>query len=346
MKAAVIRKHGGPDVVSVEVVPSPSPGPGEVLLEVKAAALNHLDLWVVGGARMELPMPHIIGSDAAGVVAEVGQGVAGLRIGQAVMVNCGLSCGHCEFCRRGEHSECASFGIIGLNRAGTFAEHLVVPAANVQPKPEHLGWAEAAALSLAHLTAWRMVFTRAALKPGETALIHGIGGGVALAALQWVKFIQAHAIVTSSSAEKLGKAKLLGADHGINYRQTPDVAAAVREYTDGRGVDVVIDTVGAATLSASLHAARRGGRIVTCGVTTGASAEADLRAIYWNQLSILGSTFGSYEDYRRTIRAVADARLEPVVDCAVPLSEVRSALERMAEAEQFGKIALRIGQGE
>jgi NADPH:quinone reductase-like Zn-dependent oxidoreductase len=344
MQAAVIRRHGGPEVVGVEDVPAPTAGPGEVVIEVKAAALNHLDLWVAKGGRAELPMPHILGSDAAGVIVEVGRGAHGLVVGQPVMVNCGLSCGHCEFCLRGEQSQCADFGIVGLNRPGTFAQRLAVPAANVAGKPEHLDWAEAAALSLAHLTAWRMVFNRGQLRPGETVLIHGIGGGVALAALQWAKFIQSQAIVTSSSPEKLGRAKLLGADAGINYRQTPDVAAEVRKLTAQRGVDLVIDTVGAATLQASLHAARRGGRIVTCGVTTGPQAAADLRAIYWNQLSLLGSTLGSHEDYRRMVRAVSDGKLEPVLDCTMPLAQARAALERMAAGEQFGKIVLRLDE--
>ncbi|MFB3892535.1 MAG: zinc-binding dehydrogenase [Phycisphaerae bacterium] len=342
MKAAVIREHGDVDVIRVEDVPTPRPGAGEVLVEVKAAALNHLDVWVRKGGRARLTMPHILGSDAAGIIAAVGEGVVGVRAGDEVVINPGISCGHCEFCRAGEQSQCGSFGIVGLSRAGTFAQYVAVPAGNIAAKPAHLSITEAAALPLAHLTAWRMLMTKGGCRPGSAVLIHGVGGGVALAALQLAKLAGATAVVTSSSDDKLSRAAKLGADHAINYAAVKDVAADVRAFTGGRGVDIVIDTAGAATLATSLSAVRRGGRIVTCGVTSGAEAKIDLQALYWNQVTLAGSTMGSHEDFRSMLAAVAAARLRPVIDAALPLDGVRQAARRMETAGQFGKIVLEI----
>lgn len=342
MKAAVIHEHGPVEAITVADVPRPHAGPGEVLIEVRAAALNHLDVWVRTSERFELEMPHVLGSDASGVVAEVGHGVCGVCEGDEVVLNPGLSCGRCDFCRAGRNSLCESFGIVGASRPGTFAEFVAAPAANVLPKPESLGFEQAAGLGIAYLTAWRMLMTRARLRAGETVLIHGIGGGVAVAGLQLAKLAGAEAIATSSSDDKLRRAVELGADHTINYRATQDVAARVREITGGRGVDVAFDTVGAATWQADFAAVRRGGRIVLCGVTTGAAAQTDLQALYWNQLTILGSTLGSHEDFRQLLRAVGSGRLGPVIDSVVPLARARQAARRMEEGKQFGKIILRI----
>jgi len=342
MKAAVIRGHGGPEVVRVEGLPEPQPGRGEVVVAVRAGALNHLDIWVRKGGRTELEFPHVIGSDAAGVVAAVGEGAEGVEVGQEVVVVAGFGCGACEFCARGEVSLCAEFGIIGLSRPGVFAERAVVPAGNVAPKPAGLDFGQAACLGVAYGTAWRMLFTRAALRPGETVLIHGIGGGVALAALQFVKAAGARAIVTSSSDEKLEKARHLGADGAINYHSTPDVAAAAREMTDGRGADVAFDSVGAATWPADFAAVHKGGRIVLCGVTTGAEAQVNLQALYWNQLTVLGSTFASKDDFLGMLRTVEAAGMEPVIDSTVPLEELADAHRRMETGEQFGNIVVTI----
>jgi NADPH:quinone reductase-like Zn-dependent oxidoreductase len=343
MKAAVICKHGDLDCVRVDEVPDPRPAEDEVILEVRSAALNHLDIWVrKGRPGMGLPMPHVVGSDAAGVVAEVGSRVSSVEVGQEVMVNPGVSCGVCEFCLRGQQSECSSFGILGLSRPGTFAERVAVPAGNAHPKPPHLDFDEAAALNLDHLTAWRMLMTRARLAPGEAVLIHGIGGGAALAGLQWCKLIGAEVIATSSSDDKLARARKLGADHTINYRAVQDVAKAVKEITSGRGVDIAFDAVGAATWPLDLAAVRRGGRIVICGVTSGAMAETNLQRLYWNQLTILGSTMGSAEDYRQMVVAVNASRLKPVIDSVEPLDRAKEAMGRMERGEQFGKIVLRV----
>lgn len=344
MKAAVIHEHGELEVLRVEEVPEPQPGPDEVVVKVLGAGLNHLDIWVrKGRPGTELKMSHVLGSDAVGVVAAVGTSVTSPSVGDEVILNPALSCGRCEFCARGEHSECPSFGLIGLDRAGTFAEQVAVPAGNVHPKPAHLSVEEAATLSLTFVTAWRMLMSRACVRPGESVLIHGIGGGVALAALQWAKRIGAEVVVTSSSDEKLARAAEMGADHTINYTQE-DVVERVRTITSGRRVDVVVDSVGAATWGLNFGVVRRGGRIATCGVTTGPKAETNLQALYWNQVRVLGSTMGSAEDYRQMLRAVTVNQLRPVVDAVFPLDEAPQAMAKMEGGTQFGKIALRVSQ--
>lgn len=342
MRAAVIQANGGVEQVVVADIPAPNPGPGEVLLRVHAAALNHLDIWVrKGRPGVTLNFPHVLGSDAAGTVAAVGEGVSGFSLGDEVVLDPGLSCGACAACLRGEQSECAAYSIIGMGRPGTFAEYVAVPAKNLLPKPAHLSWEESAALPLAYATAWRMLFTRARLGAGETLLIHGIGGGVALAALQLARIAGAEVIVTSSSPEKLERAAALGAAHGLLYGGG-ELAKRVIDCTGGRGVDVVLDTVGAATWAVNVEAARKGGRIVHCGVTTGAAVEVNISAIYWKQLSILGSTMASHEDVRRLLAAVSASGLRPVVDQVFPLAEARAAQGRMEAGGQYGKIVLKV----
>lgn len=343
MKAAVIHEHGDVGKITVDDIADPTPAESEVVIEVRAAGLNHLDIWVrKGRPGMALPMPHVLGSDAAGVVVELGPGANGFDIDSEVIINPGLWCGQCEHCLRGEHSVCVSYGILGMSRPGTFAERLAVPVTSLQPKPEHLDWTEAGVLSLAHLTAFRMLMTRAELAPGETVLIHGIGGGVAAAALQICDAVGARAIVTSSSDDKLDRAKELGAADTINYTVAGDVAQAVKDITSGRGVDIAFDTVGAATWPIDFDAVRRGGRVVICGVTSGAVAETNLQKLYWKQLSLFGSTMGSCEDYRRLINLVDQSRMKPFVDKNLPLDNVREAMERMEQGKQFGKIGLKM----
>lgn len=343
MKAAVIHEHGGNDLVVIERIADPKPAPGEVVMEVYASALNHLDIWVrKGRPGLNLSYPHVLGSDACGVVVELGAGVTDRALGDKVILNPGVSSGKGEYCSRGQQSEDPEFGIFGLSRQGTHSEKVAVPAGNLLPKPDHLSEGEAAALPLAYLTAWRMLMTRAALVPGETVLIHGIGGGVALAGLQLAKLANAEVIVTSSSDDKLNRACELGADHVVNYKSTPAVAAAVKEITKGRGVDIAFDTVGAITWPINFEAVRRGGRIVHCGVTTGATVQANISALYWNHLSVLGSTMGSHEDFRQMVKAVSNSKLKPVVDSVFPLEQARDALARMEAGEQFGKIVLKM----
>jgi NADPH:quinone reductase-like Zn-dependent oxidoreductase len=342
MKAAVIHEHGDLDVLRVEEIGEPRPVRGEVVLKVLSAGLNHLDIWVrKGRPGAQLQMPHVLGSDAVGVVTVVGEDVKSLKVGEQVVVNPALSCGSCEFCRRGEQSLCVSFGIMGLSRPGTFAEQVTVPAGNCYPRPPNMSDEEAGAFALAYVTAWRMLMTRARVRPGESVLIHGIGGGVATSALQFAKLVGAEVLVTSSSNAKLSRAKSLGADHTLNYEKE-SVVRWIEQTTSGRGVDVAIDAVGAATWPLDIACVRKGGRIVLCGVTTGAKAETDLRSLYWNQLTALGSTMGSADDFRLMLRAVTVNKLKPVIDEVFPLAEVRNAMERMETQQQFGKIALKV----
>jgi len=339
MKAAAIKRHGGLGVVEILDLPRPRPAAGQLLVEVQAAALNHLDIWVRKGGRFRPTMPHVLGSDSAGVVAELGPGVKGFVLGDEVIIYPGLNCGRCEACVRGEHRPCESFGIIGAHRSGVFAQAVAVPAANVAAKPKSLDFHEAAALPVAYLTAWRMLMTRAKLLPGQTVLIHGIGGGVALAGMQLAKLAEAKTIVTSSSDRKLSQATALGADHAVNYRRD-DVAQAVGRITAGRGVDIALDTVGAATWALDFQAVRCGGSVVICGVTSGDEAMTDLQTLYWKQLTLLGSTLGSREEFDHLLQAVGATGLKPVIDSVVPLSDIRAAQGRMEAGKQFGKIVL------
>jgi len=343
MKAAIIHSHGGLEAVKVEDIAEPKAGDNDVVLQVRSAAINHLDIWVRNGGRgPAMEMPHILGSDAAGIIAAVGSKVKGINIGGEVIVNPGLYCWCCEHCISGRHSQCESFGIVGLSRPGTFAEKVAVPFYTIWPKPSHLDFNEAAALPLAYVTAWRMLFTRAELLPGETILIHGIGGGVALAALQFAKLSGAEVIVTSSSDEKLAKAKKLGADHTINYKTIGGVAKSVKEITNDRGVDIVFDTVGAQTWETDFAVVKKGGRIVLCGVTSGAKTETNLQSLYWRQVTVLGSTMGSSGDFQQMLKTVTAAKLKPVVDSIHPLNDIQKAMGRMEKGEQFGKIVLKI----
>ena len=342
MKAAGINMHGDLGQLTLLEVPEPRPVPGEVVVEVKAAALNHLDIWMrKGRAGAALPMPHILGSDAAGIVHAVGEGVTDWKPGDEVVINPGLDCGACAFCLRGQHSECRAFTIVGMGRQGTFAEQVMVPARNLQPRPLHLSWEEAAALPLAYITAWRMLMAQGRLRAGETVLIHGIGGGVAVAALQLASLAGAQSIVTSSSVDKLARAGELGAAHGIVYKDG-NVVESILDYTGGHGVDLVVDTVGAATWNINMEVLRKGGRAVHCGVTSGPHVEANLSTVYWKQLSIIGSTMGSHEDFRALLAAVNATGLKPVVDSVMSLDEARAAQGRMESGAQFGKIVLAV----
>lgn len=338
MKAVTIESFGGPELVAIAEVPEPEPGPGEVIVRIEAAALNHLDLWTLGGLVKDLPLPHVLGADGAGVIVATGAGTR-LRPGTRVLINPALSCRACERCRAGEQSECSSFAMLGEHRPGTFAELVRVPEPNCFPYPEHLDPTQAAALGTTFITAYRMLFSRGRFVPGEWVLITGIGGGLALSALQLVRPVAGRVFVTSSRDDKLERARSLGADHAINYR-SDDVGVAVRRLTGKRGVDIVIDSAGGDSLEASLRALRKGGRLVTAGATAGAEPKVNLRRVFWNQLSIIGSTMGSDADVSDMLRAVAGMKIEPVIDSTYPLSEARAALERLASGEHFGKIVL------
>lgn len=341
MKAVRFHEFGGPEVLRYEDVPEPSPGPGEVLIGLRAAALNHLDLFVRTGGVPKTPLPHIGGADGAGVVLANGAGASRFGVASRVFFDPGLSDGTCDYCARGEHSLCERWEILGEHRDGTYAQAVVMPEVNLRPIPEAMSFEEAAAFPLVFLTAWRMVVTKARVQPGETVLILGIGGGVAIAALQIAKHAGAQVFVTSGSDAKLEHARKLGADVTINHK-TSDFSKEVWNATQKRGVDVVIDDVGAATWPGSIRALARGGRLVTCGATSGPKPEEDIRRIFTKQITIYGSTMGTRHDWEQLTRLLAAGIFKPVVDQVHPLEQAAQAQQRMERAEQFGKLVLSI----
>lgn len=343
MRALTLTGIGGLEHLAVREVPAPMlRGDDDVLVRIRCAALNRLDLWMTGGLPgVEPVFPHIVGSDGAGEVEAVGPAGSRWRPGDRVMINPGISCGHCPPCEEGEDSLCASFGILGEHLPGTAAELVVVPAANLGRVPDGMSWSEAAAFPLATLTAWRMLTGRARLQAGETVLIWGVGGGVGMAALQVAVLLGARAIVTSGSDAKLETAARLGAALALNHR-TADVVAEVRRETGGRGAHVVVDCVGEATWTGSQRALRRGGRLVVCGATTGPSVTLDLRRLFWHQWSILGSTMGSRREFAEIVRLAHEGRLWPVVDSVLPLAEGARAYARMQRGEQTGKLVIEV----
>lgn len=344
MRALTISTHGELDRIEVrDDLPMPElRRPVDVRLRVRAAALNHLDLFVVHGLPgISIKAPWVLGADACGVIEAVGDEVAGLSVGDLVVVNPGISDRTCEYCREGEQPLCPKFGILGEHLPGTIAEYIVVPAVNVRTIPASTPVDVAAAFTLATLTAWRMVVTRARVQANDDVLIWGISGGVALAALQICKQIGARVWAVSSSDEKLERAARLGADELLN-RNSLDVAKVVRERTAKRGVTVVIDNVGRATWSQSLLALGRRGRLVTCGATSGPMVETDVRRLFWNQWSILGSTMGNDVEFDAVVEQLRAGRLLPPIDSIFPLAEGRAAFERLESADHFGKIVVHV----
>jgi NADPH:quinone reductase-like Zn-dependent oxidoreductase len=328
VRAVRIHEDGGPEVLVLEDAPDPEPGPGQVLVRLRASALNHLDVWIRKGLP-SVPKPRILGADGAGVVEALGEGVTGFDLGERVVLNPGIEVGGGRIHVIGEHGD------------GTNAELIAVPATNVHPIPEGLGFEEAAAFPLVFETAYRMLVTRAGLREGEWVLAWGVGGGVSTAALAIAKALGARVLVTSSSETKLERARELGADATVNHA-TGDVKEAVKEATEGHGIDVVVENVGEATWATSLQVAAPGGRITVCGATSGPNPPAALHRIWWKQLSILGSTMGTSTDFAGAYELVASGRALPVVDSVLPLEEIRAAHERLEAGEQLGKIVLTI----
>jgi NADPH:quinone reductase-like Zn-dependent oxidoreductase len=328
VRAVRIHEDGGPEVLVLEEAPDPVVGPGEVLVRLRASALNHLDIWIRKGLP-SVPKPRILGADGSGVVEALGEGVSGFEPGERVVLNPGIEAGDGRIHVIGEHGD------------GTNAELIAVPATNVHPIPDGLSFEEAAAFPLVFETAYRMLVTRAGLREGEWVLAWGIGGGVSTATLAIGKALGAKVIVTSSSEAKLEQAKELGADATVNHA-TGDVKEAVKEATGGRGADIVVETVGEATWATSLQVAAPGGRITVCGATSGPNPPAALHRVWWKQLSILGSTMGTGEDFAGAYELVVSGRARPVVDTVLPLEDIRAAHERLEAGEQLGKIVLAV----
>ncbi|MGH2426633.1 MAG: zinc-binding dehydrogenase [bacterium] len=343
MKAVVYTQHGGPEVLRLQEMPSPAVGPNDVLVRVRAVALNHLDIWIRQGLpRLNVTFPHIPGADVAGIVEEVGSAVSTVRPGQEVVIAPGISCGVCSYCVSGEDNLCRSYSILGEHRHGGFAEFVSVPEANVLPKPLHLTFEEAAAIPLVFLTAWNMLVTNGRIRFGDEVLIWGAGSGVGSAGIQIAKLFNARVIAVAGAPWKLEKAKSLGADEGIDYREQ-DVPEEIKRLTGRRGMDIVFDHVGAATWQTSLKVLGRGGRLVTCGATSGPEATTDIRYIYSRKLSIHGTWMGTKRELYEVMRLVEAKKLRPVVHQVFPLERAAEAQTMMERSEHFGKMVLRVG---
>ena len=343
MKAVFLNGHGGNEVVQVGERPMPQRKQGEVLVRMRAATLNRVDLYMRdSGAGIRHQLPLIMGVDGAGVIEEVDAQEQLLKPGQRVVLYSGVTCGRCEFCQHGEPVLCTSMQTLGEHCDGTLAEYISVPAGNVFPIPEGLSFEEAAALGVNYLTAWRMLFTKAQLKPWETVLVFGIGGGVSLAGMQLAKAAGARVIVTSREQHKVDRAMELGADAGI-CSSTEDVQKRVMELTGGRGVDIVFENVGEAVWSTALKSLIRGGRIVTCGATTGDQPGADLRRLFIRQLQVIGSTLGNPGELQDLLAWCAQGKVRPIIDRVLPLDAIHEGLDLLERNQQFGKLAIAIG---
>src|SRR5579885_817107 len=342
MKAIVFHQHGGPEVLKYEDVPRPSLGANDVLVRVRACALNHLDLWVRRGIPgISFPMPHIPGSDIAGEVAEIGSAVTAVKVGQKAVLAPGVSCGKCAACVAGLDNRCRQFTNLGYLLDGGCAEYVRAPEVNCLAYPENLSFEEAAAIPLVFQTAWHMLVTRAELQPGEDVLVLGAGSGVGSAAIQIAKFFGARGIATAGSGAKLAKAKELGSDDLIHHRRQK-IRDEVRRLTGKRGVDVVFEHVGTATWDDSVASLAPSGRLVTCGATTGYDAKVDLRFLFSRQLSLLGSYMGTKRELQTVMKLVASGGLKPVVDRVFPLSEAAAAHAYLESSSQFGKVVLKV----
>jgi len=340
MKAVVFHEHGGPAVLKYEDAPDPKPGRGDVLIEVRATSINHIDIFLRRGMPgVRVPLPKIAGCDASGVIREVGPDVSGLKPGDRVTINPGISCGHCEFCASGFGSQCTTYAMVGEHIDGAYAQLLRVPAHIVLPIPDTLSFEEAAAAPLVFLTAWSMMVGKGDIRPGEDVLILGAGAGVGTAAIQIAKLAGCRVIATASTDEKLARAKELGADILINYKKD-EFDKRVRDITNKRGVDVVIDYIGADTWVQSLRSARKGGRVLTCGATTGFAPQTDLRHIFYRQVRVIGSTMGSHKEFMDVMKCIFRGQLKPVIDRVLPLSEASQGHELIENREVFGKIVL------
>ena len=343
MKALAFNEFGGPDKLKLQDVPDPKIKPNEVLVRVRACALNHLDLFVREGIpALKTPLPFWTGCDIAGEIAAVGAEVPGVKVGERVVVNPNLTCGRCEFCMQGEDSLCVKYGILGEHVPGGLAEYVAVRGDNVLPLPARISFEDAASFVLTNMTAWRMIVTQGQVRPGQDVLVIGVGGGVSSTAVQIARLAGARVIVTSSSDAKLERARALGADVGINYATSKDWARQVFEATGKRGVDLVIENVGAATWKDSIRSLKGGGRLVTCGATSGPIGETLIPLVFWKQVHIIGSTMANRKEFHDVMGQFFAGRLKAIVDEVVSLKDGAAAQQRLAEGKQFGKIVLTV----
>ncbi|OGO37465.1 MAG: hypothetical protein A2W35_14080 [Chloroflexi bacterium RBG_16_57_11] len=342
MKAILLQHHGGPEVLQLGDFPTPQPGPGQALVRLHAAALNRLDLWVrEGWPGIRLEYPHILGADGAGIVEALGPSVSDWNLGDRVVINSNLGCGRCDFCLAGWDNRCRSWQLLGETVRGTYAEYVLVPAANLHPLPDGFSERVAAAAAMVYHTAWHSLIKRANLRTGESVLVVGASGGVNTASIQIARLAGAVVYVVGSSPAKLALAESLGANHLIDRSKDENWSKAVYNLTGKRGVDVVVDNVGT-TYSQSFRAACKGGRILTVGNSGGARFEIDNRYIFGKHLSLIGSTMGTRQDFSEVMSLVFSGKLQPVLDCEFPLAEAAVAHERMQSGEQLGKITLLI----
>ncbi len=342
MNAVVFHEHGGPGKLQYQEMPAPTRGQNEVLVRVKACALNHLDIWIrQGSPAYPMPLPHISGSDIAGVVEQIGSQVEGVVEGERVYVSPGVGCGRCEQCFAGRDNMCRSYGLIGAMCHGGYAEYVKVPARNVFPIPGTLTFEQAAAFPLVSVTAWHMLFTLANLQLGEDVLIMGAGSGVGHMAIQMAKLAGARVLTTVGSDDKIAKAKAVGADEVINHSRE-QVNQRVRELTHRRGVDVVIEHIGPEVWGQCVDSLAKGGRLITCGATTGADVKLDLRYVYSRQLTIKGSYMGSQSELLKAAQLIGQGKLRPLIDRTFPLADAKAAQEYLVGRTFFGKIVLTI----
>lgn len=339
MKAAVFHEQGGVDVLHVEEMPQPTPGPTEVVVKVRACGANRLDIYSRTGRTKIAPVPHISGSEVAGEIAALGNAVTGLSVGQAVAVAPYFFCGQCEFCRSGEEVLCLKGDILGLACQGGYAEYVSVPASSIVPLPQGVDFISAAAVGLATITAWHMLVKRAPISPGQDVLVHAAGSGIGSAAIQIAKLSGARVITTASSAEKLEQARKLGADEVINYREQ-DFLQEVRRITNKRGVDVVVEHVGEQTWEKSVACLARKGRLITCGATTGNEGKVNIWTLFAKEISLIGSYGGTRQDLAEVLKLVATHQLKPVVHETYPLDQVGQVERLMESRQQFGKLVV------
>jgi len=343
MRAALLEQHGAADVLKVVAdYPVPEPGRGEVRMRVRASALNRLDIWVRNGwPDIKLPLPHILGADAAGDIDILGEGVEGWQVGDRAVIDPGVSCGHCEFCRSGHENLCPDFKITGEDIRGTNAEFIVISTRNLLKLPDHVSYTEAAAASLVYLTAWHSLITRGGLRAGESVLIVGAGGGVNSVSIQIAKLAGAKVYVVGSDSSKLAQAQSLGADELID-RSVEDWSKAVFTRTNRQGVDVVVDNVGKDTLFGSIRSVKRGGRILIVGNTSGPIAEVDLRYIFRKNISIIGSTMAPHADFVTVMKLVFEGKLKPVIGATFPLEQITQAHLALEQGDVVGKVVLEL----